>query len=38
MMRTYLNANDPKSMVSLEVVRNIEMKTKRLISLCYRRN
>lgn len=29
-MRTYPNGNDPKSMMSLEVVRNIEMKTKKL--------
>lgn len=28
-MRTYPNANDPKSVVTLEVVRNIEMKSKR---------
>lgn len=38
MMQTYPNGNAPKSMMSLEVVRNIEMKTKRLISLCCRRN
>ena len=38
MMRTYPNANDPKSVVTLGVVRNIEMKTKRIISLCCHKN